>query len=122
MSNYMKASLCTALALALCVLYVYLTWDSAHVVARQWIALGPIRWIDFASGAFVMFIVMLALFVGITLRETDRFDREFGGGSGPAGGSGGAKRIRMPLSKKVIDIKTWQPPDGRYHRGVAAPA
>ena len=125
MSNRVKAGLCLALFVVLYGYWAYLTWDSSQVIAEQWIALGPINWIDFGSGAITMFFVMMIVFIAITLRETNRFENESGDG-GNTGGSGGTltRRVRLPLRRKVVDITTWQPPpDGRFHHAEApAPA
>lgn len=123
MSNRVKAGLCLALFVVLQGLYFYLTWDARVELSRKWIALGPINWIDFGAGAFVMFLVLMMAFVWMSLREADRFERDLGGDDGgSSGSSGGGKRVRLPMSRKVIDINTWEPPKGQYHRGITASA
>ncbi len=126
MSTRVKAGLYLALFAVLYFIYVYMTWDARQELAKQWIALGPINWIDFGFGAFFTFMVMMMIFVGISLRESIRFERalEKDGPSGPGGpSSGGApRRVRLPMSRKVVSIDEFRkipPANDHLHRGFA---
>ncbi len=120
MNARVKAGVFLALFVVLYGVWVYMTRDGHQKVAEQWMALGPINWVDFGAGAVIMFLTMMTGFVALSLFETRRFKDEIDGGDGSGGSGGGTpKRVRMPMSIKVIDIKSWKPPPGQYHRGTA---
>jgi hypothetical protein len=124
MSNRVKSATALTLFVLMAGFYAYAAWTTAPTLAPQIIAYNkahPLNWVDVGLGALLMFFVMIALFLMLSLGETVRFERSLKGGGG-TGGSGGRKRVRMPMSWKKVDLDKWQPPDGRYHRGVVGTA
>jgi hypothetical protein len=106
----------------------YMSWKAGPAVAKQYIAYNqthPMSWLDFGLGAALMFLTMMVVFVGISLYESHRFDKTVGGGTegGPQGSGDGGQRkklVRLPMSRKVVDIGDWRkaPTDGHIHRGA----
>ncbi|MSU45102.1 MAG: hypothetical protein EXS47_00495 [Candidatus Zambryskibacteria bacterium] len=134
MSNRVKRALALLVVVLLSSLKGYMAWKAAPALAAQYIAYNqthPMSWLDFGLGVAMTAVTMMVLFVAISLRESLRFERAFekgGGGDPPTGHDGGGaqkKIVRLPMSRKVVEIGDWRkvPTDGHIHRGaVPAPA
>lgn len=108
--------------------YGYLSYKAAPELATKIVAYNhahPLNWVDVGLGAVITFITMTMIFVGISLFESIRFEREFEKNSRGPGGSGGTsgggnRKVRIPMSRKIISIDDFRkapPINDRLHRG-----
>ena len=91
----------------------YITWSQNH----------PFSPLDFYGGFWIGVTATLLIFAWFSVREAKRFEDGLkGGDGGPSNDGGGGRKIRLPMSRKVVAIDDFRkaPTDGRIHMGVVS--
>lgn len=128
MSPRVKTAAVALLGILLLV-YGYVTYGAVQKSMPTIIAYNkahPVNWVDVGLGAIAGILTAMIAIIAVSFFEIRRFERSVeknDPGDDPDGGGGGAKTVRMPMSRKLVTLKNWRkvPTDGRIHRGSLSP-